>query len=153
MTVAVLTKQVRPRTLAGDPGPSNVATVSVTEAAKLCGVSDDTIRRRLHADVLEGAYQDGPADAAPWRIPVPSLVAVGLCEPEVLDELDLRLNPNIARLSNQLVDTRAELLAERTSREAAERAYSEAKEEVGYLRKTVDRLLNIAGNTNEGRTS
>ncbi len=153
MTVAVLTKQVRLRTLAGDPGPSNVATVSVTEAAKLCGVSDDTIRRRLHADVLEGAYQDGPADAAPWRIPVPSLVAVGLCEPEVLDELDLRLNPNIARLSNELVDTRAELLAERTGREAAERAYSEAKEEVGYLRKTVDRLLNIAGSTNEGRTN
>ena len=153
MTVAVLTKQVRPRTLAGDPGPSNVATVSVTEAAKLCGVSDDTIRRRLHADVLEGAYQDGPADAAPWRIPVPSLVAVGLCEPEVLDELDLRLNPNIARLSNELVDTRAELLAERTGREAAERAYLEAKEEVGYLRKTVDRLLNIAGSTNGGRTN
>lgn len=153
MTVAVLTKQVRPRTLAGGPGPSDVATVSVTEAAKLCGVSDDTIRRRLHADVLEGAYQDGPADAAPWRIPVPSLVAVGLCEPEVLDELDLRLNPNIARLSNQLVDTRAELLAERTSREAAERAFSDAKEEVGYLRKTVDHLLNIAGNTNEGKNS
>ncbi len=67
--------------------------------------------------------------------------------------MDLRLNPNIARLSNQLVDTRAELLAERTSREAAERAFSDAKEEVGYLRKTVDRLLNIAGNTNEGRTN
>ncbi len=43
MTAAVLTKQVRPRTLAGGPGPSDVATVSVTEAAKLCGVSDDTI--------------------------------------------------------------------------------------------------------------
>ena len=153
MTVAALTKQARPRTLARGPGPSDVATVSVTEAAKLCGVSDDTIRRRLHADVLEGAFQDGLADAAPWRIPVASLVAVGLCEPEVLDELDLRLNPNIARLSNQLVDTRAELLAERTSREAAERACSDAKEEVGYLRKTVDRLLNIAGNTNEGRNN
>ena len=153
MTVAVLTKQVRPRTLAGGPGPSDVATVSVTEAAKLCGVSDDTIRRRLHADVLEGAYQDGPAEAAPWRIPVPSLVAVGLCEPNVLDELDLRLNPNIARLSNQLVDARAELLSERTNREAAERAFSSAKEEVGYLRKTVDRLLSIASITNEGRTN
>ena len=153
MAAAALTKQVRPRSLLGGPGSSDVATVSVTEAAKLCGVSDDTIRRRLHADVLEGAFQDGPADAAPWRIPVPSLVAVGLCEPEVLDELDLRLNPNIARLSNQLVDTRAELLAERTSREAAERACSTAQEEVGYLRKTVDRLLSIAGNTNEGRSN
>jgi len=153
MTAAVLTKQARLRTFAGGPGPADVSTVSVTEAAKLCGVSDDTIRRRLHADVLEGAFQDGPADAAPWRIPVPSLVAVGLCEPEVLDELDLRLNPNIARLSNQLVDARAELLAERTGRAAAERAYSDAKEEVGHLRKTVDHLLNIAGNTNEGRNN
>ncbi len=95
----------------------------------------------------------GQLEAAPWRIPVTSLIDVGLCEPDVLDELDLRLDPNIARLSNQLVDTRAELLAERTSREAAERAFSAAKEEVGYLRKTVDQLLNIAGNTNEGRTS
>ncbi len=153
MTAAVLTKQVRPRTFSGGLGSMDVATVSVTEAAKLCGVSDDTIRRRLHADVLEGAFQDGPAEAAPWRIPVPSLVAVGLCEPEVIDELDQRLNPNIARLSNQLVDTRAELLAERTSREAAERAFSSAKEEIGYLRKTVDRLLNIAGSTNEGRSN
>ena len=153
MTVAVLTKQVRRQTLTGSDGPRDVVTVSVTEAAKLCGVSDDTIRRRLHANVLEGAFQDGPGDAAPWRIPVPSLVAVGLCEPEVLDELDLRLNPNIARLSNQLVDTRAELLAERTNREAAERAFSAAKEEVTYLRKTIERLLSIAGNINDGRTS
>jgi hypothetical protein len=153
MTAAVLTKQVRPQSLVGGSGQSDVATVSVTEAAKLCGVSDDTIRRRLHADVLEGAYQDGPAEAAPWRIPVPSLVAVGLCEPDILDELDLRLNPNIARLSNQLVDTRAELLAERTSREAAERNLASSRDEVGYLRKTVDHLLNIAGNVNERRSN
>ncbi|NNN09787.1 MAG: hypothetical protein HKL85_11440 [Acidimicrobiaceae bacterium] len=153
MTVAVLTKQSRRQTLAGSDGARAVATVSVTEAAKLCGVSDDTIRRRLHAEVLEGAFQDGPTDAAPWRIPVSSLVAVGLCEPEVLDELDLRLNPNVARLSNQLVDLRAELLAERTSREAAERAASAAMDEVGHLRKTVDSLLNIAGNASEGRTN
>jgi hypothetical protein len=140
---AVLTKEFRP----------DVATVSVAEAAKLCGVSDDTIRRRLHADVLEGAFQDGPTDAAPWRIPVVSLVAAGLCESEVLDELDVRLNPDFARLSNQLVDTRAELLAERTSREAAENAFSAAKEEVGYLRKTVDHLLSITGKTIEGRSN
>ena len=153
MTVAESTKRTRRWTTARSDGMRDVATVSVAEASKLCGVSDDTIRRRLHAEVLQGAYQDGPAEAAPWRIPVTSLIDVGLCEPDVLDELDLRLDPNIARLSNQLVDTRAELLAERTSREAAERAFSAAKEEVGYLRKTVDQLLNIAGNTNEGRTS
>jgi hypothetical protein len=153
MTAAVLAKEVKPRALSRGAGLADVATVSVAEAAKLCGVSDDTIRRRLHANVLEGAFQDGPAEAAPWRIPVPSLVDIGLCEPDVLDELDLRLNPNIARLSNQLVDARAELLAERTNREAAERAFSSAKEEVGYLRKTVDHLLSIAGNTTEGRTN
>ena len=42
MTAAVLTKQVPPQSLVGGPGQSDV-TVSVTEAAKLCGVSDDTI--------------------------------------------------------------------------------------------------------------
>lgn len=153
MTVAELTKRTRRWTAAGSEGMRGEETVSIAEASKLCGVSDDTIRRRVHAKVLEGAYQDGLAEAAPWRIPVASLVDVGLCEPDVLDELDLRLDPNIARLSNQLVDARAELLAERTSREAAERAFSAAKEEVGFLRKTVDRLLNIAGNTNEERNN
>ena len=153
MQAAVLTKEVRSRSRLSGATSEGQVTVSVAEAAKLCKVSDDTIRRRLHDHVIDGAFQDGLGESAPWRIPVPSLIAVGLCEPEVLDELDQRLNPNIARLSNQLVDVRAELLAERTSREAAERAFSIAKDEVGYLRKTVEQLLTKIGSPVGGRTN
>jgi hypothetical protein len=153
MTAAVLTNEVRPRNLQGGVGLMEVPTVSVAEAAKLCKVSDDTIRRRLRANLLEGAFQDGFSEAAPWRIPVPALVTAGLCDNEAVDELDLRLNPNIARLANQLVDARAELLAEQTRRDAAESSLVAAKDEVSYLRKTVDHLLSNASVSNEGRAN
>ena len=98
-------------------------TVSVAEAAKLAKCSDDTIRRRLRAGKLAGASQEGPGDSAPWRIPVSALIEEGLCDASVLDQLDERLNPTVARLANQVVDLRAELTSERTRREAAERLY------------------------------
>ena len=119
-------------------------TVSVAEAAKLAKCSDDTIRRRLRAGKLRGAYQDGLGDGAPWRIPVTALIEEGLCDPSVLDQLDERLNPNVARLANQLVDLKAELTSERTKREAAEKLYATALAEVEYLRKTLDRALTLS---------
>jgi len=153
MQAAVLTKEVRSRSRSSGATLEGEVTVSVAEAAKLCKVSGDTIRRRLHDNVIEGAFQDGLGESAPWCIPVPSLIAVGLCEPEALDELDQRLNPNIARLSNQLVGVRAELLAERTNREAAERAFAAAKDEVSFLRKFTEQLLTKIGDREEGRTN
>ena len=123
--------------------------VSVAEAAKLAGCSDDTIRRRLRAGRLPNAYQEGVGDGSPWRIPVADLIEEGLCAPGILEQLDERLNPNVAHIANQLVDLRAELLAERTRRETAEQLHMSARAEVEYLRQTLnlalERSLGVAG--------
>ena len=50
-------------------------TLSIDEAAVACGVSTETIRRRIRADRLTGAHRVGPAGA--WRIPVAALLADG----------------------------------------------------------------------------
>ncbi len=49
---------------------------SIEQAASLCGVSAETIRRRLRADLLPGATRVGPGRM--WLIPKPALRAVGL---------------------------------------------------------------------------
>lgn len=50
-------------------------TLSVEDAARACDVSVETIRRRLRARRLVGAFQDGPLRT--WRIPVSALIADG----------------------------------------------------------------------------
>jgi hypothetical protein len=50
-------------------------TLSIHEAATCCGVSEETIRRRLRADRLPGAFRNGPSGV--WRIPSQALVADG----------------------------------------------------------------------------
>ena len=135
---------VHPKTFNGQAGAPDVVTVSVAEAAKLCGCSDDTIRRRLNAGLLPGAFQDGRDGNAPWRVPVSDLVQAGMCGPEVLDELDQRLNPNVARLANQVVDLRAELLAERAKSSSLAEQLAQAKSEVVYLRELNTKMLQIA---------
>jgi hypothetical protein len=74
------------------PGP----VVSVADAAHLCEVSADTIRRRLHAGVFAGAYRDGPTDHHPWLIPVDDLVRANMRSPTVV--LDLYLDLDRTRL-------------------------------------------------------
>jgi hypothetical protein len=50
-------------------------TMSIEEAARACGVSDETIRRRLRAKRLPGAFRQGTYQV--WRIPITALVAAG----------------------------------------------------------------------------
>lgn len=49
---------------------------TVAQAARECGVSPDTIRRRLKADAFPNADRSGKQGA--WRIPVEDLIAAGL---------------------------------------------------------------------------
>lgn len=72
-------------------------TVSIDDAVRLCGVSDETIRRRLRADQLPGAFRHGTAGV--WRIPVAALVSAGfeiefsgVGNDEQLAELEARLS-------------------------------------------------------------
>lgn len=51
-------------------------TLGVEEAARVCGVSDETIRRRLRAGRFAGAHREGGVASA-WRIPVADLLAEG----------------------------------------------------------------------------
>lgn len=51
-------------------------TVGVAEAAMLCGVSDDTIRRRIWDGSLVAKRDSEPN--GPWRITLSALVAAGL---------------------------------------------------------------------------
>lgn len=146
MSTIAATLEVRPKTVAGPNGQPDVVTVSIAEASQLCSCSDDTIRRRANAGRLPGAYREGVGTSAQWRIPVPALVQAGLCGPEVIEQLDERLNPSIARIANQLVDLRAELTTERIQREAAERMFAEAYAEVQYLRRLVDRIIPAQSN-------
>lgn len=106
------------------------ATVSIQEAARLCGVSDDTINRRLKDGTLAGAYRRPGDRTRAWAIPVTDLVAAGLLDPSVVDTassvlaaqsaaaeiLDLRLR--VARLETQ-VDSLQDRLRERNEDIAA----------------------------------
>lgn len=49
---------------------------TVAQAARECGVSADTIRRRLKADAFPNADRSGKQGA--WRIPVEDLIGAGL---------------------------------------------------------------------------
>jgi len=145
------TLEVRPKTVPGKGTSPDVVTVSIAEASQLCNCSDDTIRRRANDGKLRGAYREGVGQSAQWRIPVIALVEAGLCDVEVLEQLDERLNPNIARLANQIVDLRAELVSERVQREAAERMFAEAYAEVQYLRDLSKQLVALSAKSSQER--
>ncbi len=57
-------------------------TLSIEEAARMCRVSDETLRRRLRANALPGAFRAKPSGM--WRIPLGALVLAGF---------DVRLDP------------------------------------------------------------
>ena len=91
-------------------------TLGVEEAARVCGVSDETIRRRLRAGRFAGAHREGGVASA-WRIPVADLLAEGfrprfesegttLMPPEELEELRREL-----AVARAIADERAARIA------------------------------------------
>jgi len=55
-------------------------TVHVTagQAAELCGISEDTIRRARKRDLLPGAFQDQSDSYRRWWMPISDLLTAGL---------------------------------------------------------------------------
>jgi hypothetical protein len=51
--------------------------LNITEAAAACGLSRDTVRRRIRSGALPGARRD-PSGSSPWLIPIRDLLAAGL---------------------------------------------------------------------------
>lgn len=90
--------------------------LTLSEAVHACGVSRATLKRRLTAGELPGAYKD---DEGSWRLPVDGLLAAGfrLHRPEPVHEpaptqahdpgLIEELRDRIARLNTELADARA----------------------------------------------
>lgn len=64
-----------PNDAAASPA-ADTPTVGLAEAARMCGVSKPTIRRRAPELIAFGAVQSDQG----WSIPVTALVAVGLCD-------------------------------------------------------------------------
>ena len=138
--------QITARRVAGDDH-STIVTVSVADAAKLAEVSVDTIRRRLRAGEFKKAWRDHDHESSPWNIPVHDLIDAGMCPASVLDELDERLDPDLHRLANQIIDLKADLVGERTRRETTEQLLAQANSEVSYLRKLVEQVLTASTQT------
>lgn len=78
---------------------------TINEAAAACGVSRDTIKRRLARGGLPGARRvSGPGPRGPWVIPESGLVAAGLLEgvtqaSSSMEELKIRLAVTEAQLA------------------------------------------------------
>lgn len=60
---------------------STMELLTIDQAARACGVSRDTIKRRLYAGAFPGAERGTPHGRRepPWRIPMSDLAAAGLC--------------------------------------------------------------------------
>jgi transposase len=65
----------------GGDHPQQPQTLTVAEAAQVCGLSTSTIRRYLRAGRFPGARQDPspvPGQPGPWRIPTNDVLEAGL---------------------------------------------------------------------------
>jgi hypothetical protein len=80
----------------------------VAEAARVCDVSVDTIRRRLREHRIPGAHRSGsrPEDlSAEWRIPRKGLLAAGLLRD---DATASTVQPSLGPATGDLTIARAE---------------------------------------------
>ncbi len=105
------------------------------EAAALCGVSIDTVRRYRKAGRFPRCVRVGDGANAAWRIPLEDLVAAGLYDPGA------PAGPTPAA-------TAADLPAERHSNGApsantTDRHIADAEEQVRWLRDQNARLLDL----------
>ena len=97
--------------------PSTEGGLGIEAAARLCGVSDETIRRRLRAGRLPGARRVG-GPASEWRIPIGDLVEAGFeigATPSQEVERDIvALQRNVEVLQQRLEERDAHLAALRS---------------------------------------
>ena len=121
-------------------GSRETLALSISEAARICGVKRRTIRRRHQAGEFEHAFKD---EEGSWRIPVGDLAAVGL-RPNVVTDPD---EPRIVFSAASQVDRlRTEVAVLRDRVRALEIIAREREERVSDLR-TILRMLPAAGET------
>jgi hypothetical protein len=119
-------------------GEDSAGWASPSEAARICGVSVDTIRRRLRSGALRGARRAGYRDNDPWRIPFDALVAAGMCPPDRLgsftpdqagDESEV-----VARLTAEVVEQRGQVHEKEVRLSAREDPLEQANAEIEHTR-------------------
>jgi hypothetical protein len=121
-------------------GSRETLALSISEAARICGVKRRTIRRRHQAGEFEHAFKD---EEGSWRIPVGDLAAAGL-RPNVVTDPD---EPRIVFSAASQVDRlRTEVAVLRERVRALEIIAREREERVSDLR-TILRMLPAAGET------
>jgi hypothetical protein len=104
-------------------------TLTVAEAAQLCGLSTSTIRRYLRDGRFPGARQDPssiPGQPGPWRIPTGDVLEAGLARQQPTPAAQAEQHPPLGEPADVWVDRdRVQALEyalepERTRRQAAE---------------------------------
>lgn len=114
-----------------EAAPGRRPTLTLTEAAAACGVSRDTMKRRLRAGAFANAEQDG---AGVWRVPVTDLLAAGFHphgaeRPQERPEAVGGADPPPGEVER----LRAALSAEQARREQAEAVAAERERTIDLL--------------------
>jgi predicted site-specific integrase-resolvase len=104
------------------------------EAARLCRVSLDTIRRRIRAGQIPGALRRGEAPFGEWALPRSGLEAAGL----YVEAAPSRYVPTTS--AAELTELHAEVARWKERAEAAERLVDELRSEIAFNRRVVERL-------------
>lgn len=104
------------------------------EAARLCGVSLDTIRRRIRAGQIPGALRRGEALFGEWALPRSGLEAAGLY-------VETKPNrPALDATTTELAGLHAEVARWQERAEAAERLVDELRSEIAFNRRILEQL-------------
>jgi excisionase family DNA binding protein len=113
----------------GGDHPQQPQTLTVAEAAQLCGLSTSTIRRYLREGRFPGAHQDPspvPGQPGQWRIPTEDLLEAGLARQQPTPSAQAAQHPPTGEPAGAWADTdrvhalERALELERTRRQAAE---------------------------------
>ena len=113
----------------GGDRPQQPPTLTVAEAAQLCGVSTSTIRRYLRGGRFPGARQDPssvPGQPGQWRIPIGDALEAGLARQQPTPAAQADQHPPLGEPAGAWADRdRVQALEhalelERTRRQAAE---------------------------------
>jgi hypothetical protein len=115
-------------------GSRDTLALSISDAARICGVKRRTVRRRLQTGEFEHAYKD---DDGAWHIPVNDLLGAGLRPNLVTDPDEPRI---VFSASSQVERLRTEVAVLRERVRALEIIAREREERVTDLR-TILRML------------
>lgn len=110
-------------------------TYNPVEAARLCGVSLDTIRRRIRSGKIPGATRCGEAPFGEWALPLAGLRAAGL-----MTRPSVETAPPIGAQPALVAELTAELARWRERAESAERLVEQLQSEIAFNRRVLEQL-------------